>query len=145
MTDLIDTYLENRFRVQPNHTNTHDTGHGGIVMKWLDEVGAMSAMRFASETVVTAQMGPINFETPVPLGDIVLIESFVYDSGRTSIDVQLNAYAEAARTGERQPLTTTQAVYVAIDEATADPIPVPDLTVNSETGRELLDRMANEE
>lgn len=144
MTELIDTYLENRFRVQPNHTNTHNTGHGGIVMKWLDEVGAMSAMRFAHETVVTAQMGSISFETPVPVGDIVLIESFVYDTGQTSIQVQLDAYAEAARTGETAPLTTTQATYVAIDEETTDPIPVPELTVNSESGQQLLDRVTDE-
>ncbi|MFB6136034.1 MAG: acyl-CoA thioesterase, partial [Halobacteriaceae archaeon] len=40
MPDLTDTFIENRERVQPNHTNNYGTAHGGNVMKWMDEVGA---------------------------------------------------------------------------------------------------------
>jgi len=47
MTDLIETVIENREMVQPNHANMLETAHGGHVMKWMDEVGAMSAMRFS--------------------------------------------------------------------------------------------------
>ena len=39
MPSLLDTYIENRHRVQPNHANTVGTAHGGNVMKWLDEIG----------------------------------------------------------------------------------------------------------
>ena len=41
MPTLMDTYIENRYRVQPNHANNYETAHGGNVMKWMDEVGAM--------------------------------------------------------------------------------------------------------
>jgi len=49
MTDLIETVIENREMVQPNHANMLETAHGGHVMKWMDEVGAMSAMRFRGD------------------------------------------------------------------------------------------------
>ena len=69
-------------------------------------------------------------------GDIVRIETYVYDAGETSVRVQLRGDREDPRTGEQAPLTRTQAVYVALDEA-GDPTSVPELTVESEAGREL--------
>lgn len=105
-------------------------------MQWLDEVGAMSAMRFAGSTCVTARMGAINFQRPVPTGDIVRIETYVYDAGETSVTVRLTADREDPRTGERAPLTQTQAVYVALDED-GNPTSVPELTVETEEGQAL--------
>lgn len=49
MATISETYLENRWRVQPNHANNYETVHGGNVMKWMDELGALSAMRAAGE------------------------------------------------------------------------------------------------
>ncbi|MEF8975483.1 MAG: hotdog domain-containing protein, partial [Halapricum sp.] len=56
-----ETYIENRNRIQPNQTNNYDTAHGGIVMKFMDEIGAMSAMRFAGEPCVTASVEGLDF------------------------------------------------------------------------------------
>jgi acyl-CoA hydrolase len=60
------TYIENRDQIQPDMTNNYDTAHGGIVMKLMDEVGALSAMRFAGETCVTARVDGLDFTRPVP-------------------------------------------------------------------------------
>ncbi len=38
MTDLLETLIENREMVQPNHANMLGTAHGGNVMKWMDEI-----------------------------------------------------------------------------------------------------------
>ena len=136
MPRLIDTYIENRHRVQPNHANTVGTAHGGNVMKWLDEVAAMSAMRFAGETCVTARMDPIEFHRPIGVGDVTVIESYVYEAGHSSVRVRLTADREDPRSGEREQTTTSHAVFVAIDED-GTPIPVPDLTVETDRGQEL--------
>lgn len=136
MPDLMDTYITNREMVQPNHANSLQTAHGGHVMKWMDVVGAMSAMRFAGETCVTARMDQVNFKRPIPVGDITLIESYVYATGRTSVRVRLRASREDPRSGETQPTTESYAVYVAIDDDRR-PIPVPELTVSTEEGRRL--------
>ncbi|QRV17005.1 acyl-CoA thioesterase [Haloterrigena salifodinae] len=140
MPTVLDTYIKNRYRVQPNHANNNETLHGGNLMKWLDEIGAMSAMRFAGETCVTARVNELDFERPIGIGDTALVEAFVYDAGRRSVHVGLRAWREEPRTGETERTTESSFTFVAIDES-GSPVPVPELTVDSERGRELRDRM----
>ena len=140
MPTVLDTYIKNRYRVQPNHANNNETLHGGNLMKWLDEIGAMSAMRFAGETCVTARVNELDFERPIGIGDTAMVEAFVYDAGRRSVHVGLRAWREEPRTGETEKTTESSFTFVAIDE-NGSPVPVPELTVDSERGRELRDRM----
>jgi acyl-CoA hydrolase len=136
MTDLLDTHIKNREMVQPNHANNLQTAHGGNVMKWMDEVGAMSAMRFAGNSCVTARINQVDFEQPIQVGDTALIEAYVYRAGRTSMRVRLQTYRENLRNGEREKATESYFVYVAINED-QEPTAVPDLTVASEEGERL--------
>jgi acyl-CoA hydrolase len=138
MIDLEETYIENRVLVQPDDTNNYDMAHGGNVMKWMDEVGAMSAMRFAGETCVTARMEGVNFHRPIPRGNAALIESYVYDSGTTSVKVRLRVFREDPLTGETELTTESYFVYVAIDED-GDPTAVPELDVSSDRSERLRD------
>ncbi len=135
---MMETYVENREMVQPNHANTHGTAHGGNVMKWMDEIGAMSAMRFAGEEVVTARMNQVNFDRPIPVGDTALIEAYVYAAGSTSMRVRLRTFRENPRTGEREQTTESFFVYVAVNDD-GRPTTVPDLTVESEEGEAYRD------
>lgn len=143
MTDLLDTHLENRWLVQPNHANNHQSAHGGNVLKWMDELGALSAMRFAGEQCVTARMDQVNFKRPIPVGDAAVVQAYVFDAGNTSVEVRLEAMRENPKTGERVPTTESYSVYVAVDED-GEPTAVPDLTVSSDRGRKLRD-MARED
>jgi len=136
MPSVSDTYVENRHRVQPTDTNNYGTAHGGTVVKWMDEVGAMSAMRHAGETCVTARIEGLNFERPIPQGDTCVIEAVVYDVGRTSVRVHLRAHREAPRTGDRERTTDSHFVFVAVDEAN-DTVPVPELEVATDRCRRL--------
>ena len=138
MTALLDTYIQNREMVQPNHANNLQTAHGGNVLKWMDEVGAMSAMRFAGNSCVTARINQVDFERPIRVGDTALIDSYVYRAGRTSVRVRLQTFREDLRTGEREKTTESYFVYVAIDDERA-PTPVPELTVESAEGERLRD------
>jgi len=135
MPDLLDTRIENRWIIQPNHANTLGTAHGGDVVKWMDEVGVLSAMRFAGSDCATAQIDQVNFRQPINVGETVLIEAYVFEAGQTSIRVRLRTYSERPQTGERELTTESFAVYVAIDEG--EPTPVPDLTVSTERGKQL--------
>ncbi|QFU82201.1 acyl-CoA thioesterase [Natronorubrum aibiense] len=144
MPTVLDTHIQNRFRVQPNHANNNNTLHGGNLMKWLDEVGAMSAMRFAGETCVTARVNELDFERPIKIGDTALVEAFVYDAGRTSVHVGLRAWREEPRTGKTERTTESSFTFVAIDDE-GSAVPVPELTVESERGRELQARMLEAE
>ncbi|WP_254840567.1 acyl-CoA thioesterase [Natronomonas marina] len=136
MSTVSDTYIENRQRVQPTDTNNYASAHGGNVVKWMDEVGAMSAMRHAGETCVTARIEGLDFERPVPQGDICVVESYVYEAGRTSVRVRLRAYRESPRSGERERTTDSYFVFVAVDESNT-PVEVPELQVGTERCRRL--------
>ncbi|MGM0605673.1 MAG: acyl-CoA thioesterase [Halobacteriota archaeon] len=136
MPDLMDTYIENRWMVQPNHANNLETAHGGNVLKWMDEVGAMSAMRFTGETCVTAHMDEVNFKRPVRIGDIALVKAYVYEAGRTSVRVRTEVFREDPRRGTQELTTDSYMVFVAIDEDRT-PTAVPELSVSSERGETL--------
>jgi acyl-CoA hydrolase len=133
---ISDTYIENRHRVQPNHANNHGSVHGGNVMKWMDEVGAMSAIRLAGKPCVTANVDQLSFEAGVPTGDTVVIESYVFETGTTSVQVRLRAFREDPGTGERELTTESYFVFVAVDDE-GRPAPVPDVSVDSERCRRL--------
>jgi acyl-CoA hydrolase len=136
MSSVSDTYIENRQRVQPTHTNNHASAHGGNVVKWMDEVGAMSAMRHAGETCVTARIHGLDFKRPIPQGDICVIESYAYAAGRTSVRVRLRAFRESPRTGDREETTDSYFVFVAVDDD-GTPLPVPELVAGSDRCRDL--------
>jgi acyl-CoA hydrolase len=136
MPTLSDTHIQNRERVQPNDANNYESLHGGILTKWMDEIGAMSAMRFAGETCVTASIDELNFERPIPLGDVALVEAYVYGAGETSVRVRVRASREDPRTGEVERTTASCFTFVAVDED-GRPVPVPDLAVETEEEREL--------
>ncbi|ELZ24286.1 acyl-CoA thioester hydrolase [Halosimplex carlsbadense 2-9-1] len=132
----MDTFLENRYMVQPNHANSLGTTHGGNVLKWMDEVGAMAAMRFAGRDCVTARMDQVDFLQPIPVGETALVEAYVYETGRSSVRVRLRVFRENPRSGERELTTESYSVYVAIDDD-SDPVEVPELTVATEEGERL--------
>jgi len=141
---ISETYIENRQRVQPTDTNNYAAAHGGNIVKWMDEVGAMSAMRHAGETCVTARINGLDFERPVPQGDTCVIESYAYEAGKTSVRVRLRAFRENPRTGETERTTDSYFVFVAVDE-NGKPTTVPDLEVGGERCERLrVEALENE-
>jgi acyl-CoA hydrolase len=143
MPHVAETHIVNRERVQPTHANNYDSAHGGIVMKWMDEIGAMSAMRAAQQSCVTAQMSRVDFERPIPIGDNALVESYAYATGRTSVRVRIEVSTENPHTGETEPTTSAYATFVAVEDG--KPTPVPDLEVKGEKCRELQEKALAEE
>ncbi|WP_262178978.1 acyl-CoA thioesterase [Haloarcula laminariae] len=143
MPKIADTHIVNRERVQPTHANNYNSAHGGIVMKWMDEIGAMSAMRAAEESCVTAQMSSVDFERPIPIGDNALVESYAYETGRTSVRVRIDVSAENPHTGETESTTSAYATFVAVEDG--KPTPVPDLQVGGEKCKRLREKALAEE
>lgn len=130
------SYLENRARIQPDMTNNHDTAHGGVVMKLMDEVGAMAAMRFAGETCVTARVEGLDFIRPIPRGDIAVVEAWAYQAGRSSIRIRVVVDREAPRTGTRELTCESNFIFVAVD-ADGSPVGVPALTTPTDRDQDL--------
>ncbi|MFQ3319121.1 MAG: acyl-CoA hydrolase [Natronomonas sp.] len=136
MVELRETRIQTRQRVQPDDTNNYGSAHGGMVMLWMDEAAAMSAIRFTGEWCVTAHVDGIDFRAPVPSGDTLYLDAYVYDAGRTSCKVRLRAYHEDPKTGSRTETTDSTFVFVAVDD-NREPMPVTTLECSSEESEQL--------
>ena len=106
-------------RVMPMPADVNPQGDvfGGWIMAQVDVAGAIPAMQRARGRVTTVAVNSFLFKQPVSVGDVVSFFAEVVDTGRTSIKVRVEVYAERH---PAQPITVkvTEAVltYVAINQ-----------------------------
>jgi acyl-CoA hydrolase len=117
--------------VLPAQTNALGKLLGGHVMHMVDIVAAMAACRHANTYMVTASVDYIDFRNPVNLGEIVHLKSQVNRVFHTSLEVGVEVFSESILTGERKHTTSAYVTFVAIDEMTRQPKPVPPLIVKT--------------
>lgn len=117
--------------VLPAQTNPLGKLLGGQVMHLVDMAAAMAAHRHSNSYVVTASVDHIDFRNPVNLGEIVILKSQVNRVFHTSLEVGVEVYSENALSGERKHTTTAYVTFVAIDEHTRKPKPVPPLILKT--------------
>ena len=110
----------------PADTNANGTIFGGWVMSHVDLAGSVPAVRRAQGPVVTVAVNSFSFREPVYVGDLVSIYARVCKTGRTSITVDVEVFAERSRGsgGEIVQVTEAQLTYVAIDQ-NRKPRPLP--------------------
>jgi acyl-CoA hydrolase len=65
------------------------------------------------------------------MGEVAVIEAYVFDTGRTSIDVKVDVRAEDPREGTERKTTESFFTFVALDDD-GKPTEVPDLACESE-------------
>lgn len=118
----------------PQDANSRGVVHGGIVMKMVDEAGAIAAMRHAKNIVVTVFMDSMTFKEPIRIGYLVTAHATLTYVGRTSIEVRVDVIAENPVTGEKGHTNSAYVVYVALDSA-GKPCEVPPLKLENETER----------
>ena len=140
---LSESYTEMTELLLPNDTNILGRALGGVVLHWMDICGAIAAGRFANERVVTASMDNVDFISPIDLGEIAVIEAYVFRTGRTSMDVRVEVHAENPRTDEHRETTTSFLTFVAID-ANGRPTPVPDLVCETDAEQTLRETAREE-
>ena len=117
--------------VLPAQTNALGKLLGGHVMHLVDIVAAMAASRHANSYMVTASVDYIDFRNPVNLGEIVHLKSQVNRVFHTSLEIGVEVFSENILTGERKHTTSAFVTFVAIDEDTRKPKPVPPLIIKT--------------
>jgi acyl-CoA hydrolase len=132
---LAESHTEMTEYLLPNDTNNLGRALGGAVLHWMDICGAVSAMRFANRQVVTASMDHVDFIAPIDLGEVAVVEAYVFAVGRTSVDVKVDVRAENPRTDDERRTTTSFFTFVALDES-GTPTEVPELVCPTESERE---------
>jgi acyl-CoA thioesterase YciA len=107
-----------RVSMMPHMTNAQGTIFGGILLSYIDQAGAIEAVRKTDHRrFVTVAMDKIVFHQPVFVGDLVSFYAEVTHLGNTSITVKV--CVEAARfknVRETVEVTEASVVYVAVDE-----------------------------
>jgi uncharacterized protein (TIGR00369 family) len=106
--------------------NLYGTVHGGVLMKFIDDVAGAAAARHSGGTAVTAAIDEIAFLEPVRVGDLVHAHAQVNWTGSSSMEVGVTVEAERWDTagGERLTVATAYLVFVAVD-VVGTPRPVP--------------------
>jgi acyl-CoA hydrolase len=106
--------------------NLYGTVHGGVLMKFVDDVAGAAAARHSGGTAVTAAIDEIVFLEPVKVGDLVHAYAQVNWTGKSSMEVGVKLAAERWDAVGATPMAVATAylVFVAVDVA-GKPRPVP--------------------
>ena len=106
-----------RVMPMPADANQYGDIFGGWIMAQVDVAGAIVAKRQARGRVATVAVNSFVFKQPVSVGDIVSFYAEVVETGRSSIKVNVEVYAER---NPVRPITVkvTEAIltYVAINQ-----------------------------
>ena len=122
-----------RTLAMPADANPNGDIFGGWVLSQMDIAGGVTAFDRARGRVATVAVDAMTFHRPVYVGDVLCVYAEVVRIGRTSIAVQLEAWASRARRAgatagsreeRREKVTEGLFTFVAIDDH-GRPRPVP--------------------
>jgi acyl-CoA thioesterase YciA len=107
-----------RVPARPRDANMGGTIFGGWIMSHVDIAGSIPALERAKGAVVTRAVDSFEFKKPVFIGDLVSCYADIVSTGKSSIKVRVEVYAERMRKGVTDCVKVTEAtlVYVAINE-----------------------------
>lgn len=110
--------------MMPQHANALGHVFGGVIMSMMDTTAAVSAMRHARTTCVTASVDRVDFREPVHVGDLVIMRSSVNFVGRTSMEIGVRVETENLLDGVRRHTNSCYLTFVAVDR-NGRPVPIP--------------------
>ena len=112
--------------VFPDHTNHLGTLFGGQALAWMDKAAFIAASRYARRSVVTARSEQVDFQLPIRQGQLVETIARVMSVGSSSMQVDVEVFAEDLLSGDRELCTRGRFTMIALD-ARGRPTPVPPL------------------
>src|SRR5262245_16920079 len=97
---MAEEYLAIQVVMMPRDVNPHGTIFGGVLLSYIDQAGAIGAIREvvraggARPAVVTVAINKVEFRQAVLVGDVVRFLTRLVRMGRTSITVHVAVEAE---------------------------------------------------
>lgn len=122
--------------MMPPDANPHGNVHGGVIMKFVDEVAGIVAHRHARRNVVTARLDRMDFLEPVFVGNALTLDARIAYTGRTSMEVVVDIKAEDLNTGEIVHTGTAWLTMIAMNER-GRPVHVPAIVPESDEEKAL--------
>jgi len=110
----------------PNDVNLYGTVHGGVILRMLDEIGAVCASKHSSSSCVTASVDKVDFYYPIYIGEVITMRASVNYVGRASMEIGVKVSAQNLKTGKIRHTNSCYLTYVAINKK-GRPVKVPRL------------------
>ena len=124
--------------VLPPDINNLQTIFGGKVLAYIDEIGAIAAMKHSNTMAVTASIDSVDFLSSAYVGDVLELEAVVSATGRTSMEVFVTVHSINLITGETKLTTESFLTMVAMD-GNNKPTAVPGIYPETEEEKRLFE------
>lgn len=125
--DHTDARREPVLRLVPAPRDINSNGHifGGWVLSQMDIAGGLVAYREANGPVATVAIEAMKFISPILLSDLISVYAHVERRGVTSVAIRIEVVA--SRDHGKKDVRVTEALFtfVALDEKTHRPRPLP--------------------
>ncbi len=102
--------------VLPADTNMFGDLYGGRLVEWMDNIGSITAFKHSRMKVVTGSIDNLFFLSPIKLGYIVHLHSFVTFTTRSTMEIEIDVSSENVTSGTTSVTTRAFFTYVALDE-----------------------------
>ena len=131
---VSDSLTEQQYLNCPAHINHYGRLFGGQLLKWIDELAGIVAIRHCGATVTTAAIDNLQFHAPAYTGDMIVLRGWVTCVGKTSMEVRVDTYREALD-GRRELINKAYIDMVAID-CKGHPMEVPEIAIETPQQRQ---------
>ncbi|GIU70761.1 MAG: acyl-CoA thioesterase [Candidatus Nitrosocaldaceae archaeon] len=118
----------------PSDANPNGNVFGGVILKHIDLIAGVVAMRHSRMNVVTASIDRVNFLKPVFIGNALLLHARINYVGKSSMEIEVRVEAEDLKEGSKRLAATAFVTMVALDEE-GKPSKVPELLLEDEEDR----------
>ena len=133
-----ESLTEQQYLIRPTHINHYGRLFGGQLLKWIDELAGIVAIRHCGATVTTAAIDNLQFQAPAYAGEMIVLRGEVTHVGNSSREIRVDTYREALD-GSREMINRAYIDMVAID-CKGKPMQVPDLLLETDAQREEDER-----
>ncbi|MCL4453319.1 acyl-CoA thioesterase [Ferroplasma sp.] len=117
--------------VLPGDTNMFGDLYGGRLVEWMDNIGSITAFKHSRMKVVTGSIDNLFFLSPIKLGYIVHLHSFVTFTTKSTMEIEIDVSSENVTTGTTNVTTRAFFTYVALNE-NGHAAEVPQLTLEND-------------
>lgn len=97
--------------------------HGGHVLHLVDNIAYACAARYAQTVCVTASVDRVDFHEPIHVGELLNLVARITYVGRSSMEVEINVFAENLTTGAVRHTNSCHLTMVALKNGKPAEVP----------------------
>ncbi len=132
---ISESEVHSEIIVLPADTNMFGDLYGGRLVEWMDNIGSITAFKHSRMKVVTGSIDNLFFLSPIKLGYIVHLHSFVTFTTRSTMEIEIDVSSENVTSGTTSVTTRAFFTYVALDE-NGHAAEIPQLILESEAEKQ---------